>query len=112
MKLVIAVVQGSDAEDVLDALIDAGHRVTQINSAGGFLRVTNVTFLVGVDDNAVPEVAALVERNSNARKSFVNPLMPFADVSFSDGSGDDHRSVRVGASVFVLNVRRFERLTG
>lgn len=109
MKLVIAVVQGSDAEDVLDALHKGGFRATQINSAGGFLRISNVTFLIGVDDDQVPTVARIVGRNTNARRAFVNPLMPFASVSVEDA---DFEPVRVGASIFVLPVRRFERLTG
>lgn len=107
MKLVITVVQGSDAENILDALTEQGYRATQITSAGGFLREINVTLLVGVDDAEVPTVVDIVERNSTARRKFVNPLMPFAPVGNSQDS-----SVRVGASVFIVNVSRFVRLTG
>ena len=108
MKLVIAVVQGSDADDVLEALTTGGYRATQINSAGGFLRVSNVTFLIGVDDDQVQNIATIIGRHSNARRTFVNPLMPFAAV---DVAGADFEPVRVGASIFVLPVRRFVRLT-
>lgn len=109
MKLVIAVVQGADAEAVLDALIEAGYRATQISSAGGYLRESNVTFLVGVDDEDVPHVAQIVERNVSARKRFVNPLMPFAFLSSSQGH-DSADEVRIGANVFVVPIRRFVRL--
>ncbi len=108
MKLVIAVIQGSDAESVLDALVSAGHRATQISSAGGYLRESNVTLLIGADDAAVTDVVDLVEKNSTARRRFVNPLMPFAPVT----SEHDDSSVRVGASVFIVKVNRVERLTG
>lgn len=111
MKLVIAVVQGSDAEDVLEGLMDAGFRATQINSSGGFLRISNVTFLIGVEESQVSQVAEIVDRHTTSRRSFVNPLMPFAQVNF-DADEDQSDSVRVGASIFVVNVRRFERLTG
>lgn len=107
MKLVIAVVQGTDAENILEALTDSGYRATQVNSAGGYLRETNVTLLVGVDHKNVPELIDIVERHSTARKKFVNPLMPFAAVA-----DDGESAVRVGASVFVVNVSRFVRLTG
>lgn len=107
MKLVIAVVQGSDAEDILDALRQSGYRATQITSAGGYLRETNVTLLIGIDDADVPAVVNIVEQNSTARRKFVNPLMPFAPVA-----GSEESSVRVGASVFIVNVSRFDRLTG
>lgn len=109
MKLVIAVVQGADAEPVLDALVEAGFRATQISSAGGYLRESNVTFLIGVDDSDVPTVAQIVERNVSVRKRFVNPLMPFAFLSASSGD-DSADEVRVGANVFVVPVRRFVRL--
>lgn len=107
MKLVIAVVQDTDAEDIMDVLGESGYRVTQITSAGGFLREVNVTLLIGVEDADVPAVVDIVERNSTARRKFVNPLMPFAPVSTAGDS-----SVRVGASVFIVNVSRFVRLTG
>jgi uncharacterized protein YaaQ len=107
MKLVIAVVQDTDAESLLDALTAKGYPATQITSAGGFLREVNVTLLIGVDDPDIPVVVDIVERNSTARRKFVNPLMPFAPVVTSEDS-----SVRVGASVFIVNVSRFVRLAG
>ncbi len=108
MKLVIAVVQESDVDDILEAILDAGFHATQILSAGGFLREANVTLLIGVDESDVPKAIQIVDRHSNARRMFVNPLMPMAPAE-DQGSSE---SVRVGASVFVVNVRRFERLTG
>lgn len=111
MKLVIAVVQGSDVDEILDQLLHANIGVTQIESAGGYLREPNVTLLIGVEDNKVPQVINIVDENSRARRMFVNPLMPVAPVPESDHFSDDSNSVRVGASVFVLNVRRFVRLT-
>ncbi len=107
MKLVIAVVQDTDAESIMEALAEKGYRATQITSAGGFLREVNVTLFIGVESPDVPAVVDIVERHSTARRKFVNPLMPFAPVESSDDS-----SVRVGASVFVVNVSRFVRLTG
>lgn len=108
MKLVFAVIQESDEESVVHALIENGYPATQINSAGGFLRESNVTFLIGVDDEDVPAVVDIVEHNSTARRRFVNPLMPFASMATPHVDS----SVRVGASVFIVNVSRFERLTG
>ena len=108
MKLILAVIQASDEESVVDALVHRGYRVTVISSAGGYLRESNVTLLIGVDNPDVAKVVGIVERNSTARHRFVNPLMPFAPFT---GTHDDS-SVRVGASVFIVNVSRFERLTG
>lgn len=111
MKLVIAVVQDTDVDEILDALTRAGIGVTQINSAGGFLREPNVTLFIGVDDGDVPLAVQIVDEHSKARRMFVNPLMPMAPVPESEHFSGDANSVRVGASVFVLNVRRYVRLT-
>ncbi len=56
MKLIFAVVQGKDADTLLAALLEAEYRVTQINSAGGFLQERNATFLIGVEDAQVEDV--------------------------------------------------------
>lgn len=112
MKLVIAIVQQSDVDEIMDALMYGGFRATQITSAGGFLREANVTLLIGVEEARVSEVINLVDANSNARKMFVNPLMPVAPLPDTRYGQDSSTAVRVGASVFVLNVRRFVQLTG
>lgn len=109
MKLIFAVVQGTDADRLLDALTDRGFRATQINSAGGFLRESNVTLLIGVEDAQVPVVCDLIDQNAHSRRRFVNPLMPIA------GAGDAYSGnpleVTVGgANVFVVPVTRYERL--
>lgn len=111
MKLIIAVVQESDVDDILDALTEAGITVTQITSAGGFLREPNVTLFIGVVESLVQTAIDIVDRNSNARRMFVNPLMPVAPIPQSEHFRGDSTSVRVGASVFVLNVERFVRMT-
>lgn len=111
MKLVIAIVQASDADEILDALVEKSINATQITSAGGFLREPNVTLLIGVDDAAVHTVIDIVDRNSNARRMFVNPLMPMAPIPESEHFRGDTTLVRVGASVFVVDVERFFRLT-
>lgn len=61
MKLIVAIVKGSDALPVSDALVAAGYRVTRIASTGGFLRRGNVTLLIGVEAEAVQEVSRLIE---------------------------------------------------
>jgi len=109
MKLVIAVVQGSDVERLLDALIARGFRATQINSSGGFLREQNVTLLVGVDDGDVPAVREIVRQNCHARTRFVNPLMPIVE----PGEFYAPSPIEVlvgGATIFVLDIARYERL--
>lgn len=109
MKLVIAVVQGHDAEPLLKVLTAHGFRATQINSAGGFLRERNVTLMIGVQDDQVAEVQAIVKSNCHSRTRFVNPLMPIVE----PGEFYVPSPVEVlvgGATMFVVAVQRYERL--
>lgn len=109
MKLIFAVVQGKDAEDLTTALRASGYRFTQVNSAGGFLRENNVTFMVGVDDAHVPDVMRVVKQNCYSRTQYVNPLLPVIE----PGEFYVPNPVEVqvgGATVFVLNVEYFERM--
>ena len=109
MRLIIAVVQGKDAESLLRTLSRRGYRATQINSAGGFLRESNVTLLIGVQEAYVADVLRIVKESCHARTQFVNPLMPIME------PGEFYMSHPVevlvgGATVFVLKVERYERI--
>lgn len=110
MKLIFAVIQGKDSDALLTALRESGYRSTQINSAGGFLRETNVTVLVGIDDQYVPDVLRIIQENCYTRTQYVNPLLPIME----PGEFYVPNPVEVqvgGATVFVLNVRYSERIS-
>ncbi|HWV25417.1 MAG TPA: cyclic-di-AMP receptor [Thermomicrobiales bacterium] len=109
MKLVIVVVQGTDAEALLRAVMERGFRATQINSSGGFLRESNVTLLIGVQEEYVPEIQELVRQNCHSRTRFINPLMPIVE----PGEYYIPNPVEVlvgGATVFVVPIERYVRL--
>lgn len=109
MKLVVAVVQGQDVGELVTVMARRGYRVTQINSAGGFLRETNVTLLMGVEDNQVRELFRLIRENCHSRTQYVNPLLPIME----PGEFYMPNPVEVqvgGAAVFVLPVARLVRL--
>jgi uncharacterized protein YaaQ len=109
MKLVIAVVQGKDVNELLSALVLEGFRATQISSSGGFLRESNVTLLIGVEDGEVAAVQQIIQDNCHSRTHFVNPLMPIVEPGESLLPAPVEVSVG-GATVFVLAIERFERL--
>lgn len=109
MKLVFAVVQGKDADSLRSGLMDAGYRSTQINSAGGFLRESNATFLVGVDDVQVEDVLRIVKQTCYTRTQYVNPLLPIMEPG--EFYVPNPIEVQVGgAAVFICNVNRYERI--
>lgn len=109
MKLIIAVVQGEDAQRTVEALTDAGVSSTRISSTGGFLQQGNVTLLVGVDSGKVPEALQIIRDNCRERSRFLTPVMP------STEPGDFLAAFPVevavgGATVFVVPVDSFEKI--
>ena len=62
MKLIITVIPGNTRDNVSLALTERKFRVTQIASAGGFLRKSNVTLLVGVDDEQLDEAVDIIKQ--------------------------------------------------
>lgn len=68
MKLLIAIVQESDADRAAQELRDAGIRFTRVSSTGGFLETPNVTLVLAVDDDAVPVVVDLFRDSCSARE--------------------------------------------
>jgi uncharacterized protein YaaQ len=108
MKLVFAVVQDYDATQLLDAITKSGFRATQIASTGGFLRVGNTTLMIGVEDFQVPRIIRLIADNCRERNETVQPEI-IGDIH--DWYPPDLVEVVVGgATVFVVNVHRFERI--
>ena len=108
MKLVVAVIQDKDSHRLLGALTEAGFRATKLASTGGFLREGNTTLLVGVDDAETERVVGLIKGACRAREQLVTPLSPMG------GPADSYIPYPVeilvgGATVFVLDVERFEK---
>lgn len=76
MKLVVAVVQDQDSNRLASALTKNNFRATKLASTGGFLRSGNTTFLVGVDDNRIPQLLDIIRDNCRAREQMVTPVSP------------------------------------
>ncbi|MDW8395686.1 MAG: cyclic-di-AMP receptor [Anaerolineae bacterium] len=106
MKMVMAVVQADDATRVTQALLEAGHRVTRIATQGGWLRRENATLLLGVPDDKVDDVLGILQRTARKRTSYVS--VPREAPGALNAQVID---VEIGgATVFVMNVERFEVL--
>jgi uncharacterized protein YaaQ len=109
MKLVIAVVQGEDAQRTSEALTAVGFGSTRITSSGGFLQQGNVTFFVGVEDTRVAEAVQVIRDNCRERSRYLTP-MPLAP---EPGELFMPYPVEVqvgGATVFVVSVDSFEKI--
>ncbi|WAM31276.1 cyclic-di-AMP receptor [Caldicellulosiruptor naganoensis] len=109
MKLVVAIVQNEDVGRLLDSLQKEGIMATKLSTSGGFLRSGNTTLLIGVEDDRVGEVIDIISQKCKTRKQIVsspvtnNPSMgayiPYP-IEITIG----------GATIFVLNIERFEKV--
>lgn len=109
MKLVIAIVQDDDAGDLIDVITENGFRVTKLATTGGFLKSGNTTLMIGVEDDKVDTVLALVEDICKVRKQIVSSPSPVA------GSTGVYVPYPVevdigGATIFVVDVDKFLRV--
>lgn len=109
MKMMFAIINRDDAEDVCDSLRENGFMFTVIASTGGFLRSGNRTLLMGVEDEKCEQVLEIIKKNCAQRKAQV-PNLIYADRGPipSFGTGIATREVTVGgATVFVTDVEKF-----
>lgn len=107
MKMVMAVVQNSDAARLIEELTDKKFGVTKLASTGGFLKSGNTTLMIGVEEERIEALIELIKKVCRPRKQVVTP--------FPGGPVDTYVpnpiEVRVGgAAVFVLNIERFEKI--
>jgi uncharacterized protein YaaQ len=108
MKMIVAIVHADDASALVKALSQAGFGATHLRSAGGFLRRQNSTVLSGVPDRDVERVIEIIRARCHSRTEQVSPLPPVIE------PGEVYMpypmEVEVGgATVFVLDVARFEK---
>ena len=94
MKLITAVIGKKDLNPVCDALREAGYSFTKIPTSGGFLRNSNMTLLIGVEDDKLAHAVELINQNCKSRTE-----------------QNEVRKARVGgATLFVTDVERFEKM--
>ena len=109
MKLVVAIVHHEDAGSLVDALLEREYRATRLQSSGGFLKQSNATIMVGVEEDKVEEVLGIVRETCTSRTEIVNPMPPIMEPG--EFFMPYPLEVEVGgATVFVVPVERFERL--
>ncbi len=108
MKLVMAIVHADDSRGLIDRLLRRGFSATIISTTGGFLREGNATVFLGTEDHKVEECLAIIRESCHTRTQYVTPLPPVME----PGELQIPTPVEVqvgGATVFVLNVERFEK---
>ncbi|MBQ4257375.1 MAG: cyclic-di-AMP receptor [Clostridia bacterium] len=108
MKLIMAIVSNEDSNSVTHALTKAGHSFTKLATTGGFLRSGNTTLISGVEDDQVETVISIIAKKSSSRTQVVPSMSGSMDVGVYSSFPVE---VTVGgATIFVLNVERFEKV--
>ena len=109
MKLIVAIVHNEDAGALVDGLLDREYRATRLHSSGGFLKQSNATIIVAVENDQVDTIVDIVRDTCTSRTQIVNPMPPIMEPG--EFFMPYPLEVEVGgATVFVLPVERFEQL--
>lgn len=107
MKLIIAIINRDDANAVTRALTKQGFSSTKLATTGGFLMSGNTTIMVGVDEEKVQTVIDLIRERCHSRKE----MIPTAtEVSYGYYPTMPVEVTVGGATIFVVDIERFERV--
>lgn len=109
MKLLLTIVQDTDAPRLQAALAEHGLQSTTLASTGGFLREGNTTVIIGVADTEVEQVKAVIRGTCSERTRMTPAAPPLHAIEGVFASQPMEVPVG-GAIVFVLAVEAFERL--
>ena len=107
MKLIFAIINNDDSHAVQSALTKGGIQATKLASSGGFLMAGNTTFMICSEDDKLEEIIEIIRKHSHRRKQFVPNSASYGIGSYTSFPVE----VTVGgATVFVTNVERFEKI--
>ncbi len=107
MKLIIAIINSDDSQNVLGEVTKAGFYATKLSTTGGFLRAGNLTLLMGVEDNKVDELLEILRTNCRKRQE-LTPIMPSIEGAIMPAIPVE---ITVGgATVFVIDVEQFHKM--
>ena len=106
-QLVLATVSGAHTGALTDRLKHDGFYFTQVDSSGGILYEATVSLLIGLNQARLPRLLEHIRKCCHARRRFIPahveaPLLEIQPVLIEAEVG--------GATVYVLDVERFEQL--
>ena len=108
--MIYAIVRNDNEDDVVSQLTQHHYSVTRLSTTGGFLRKGNTTLMIGAEDEKVDEVISLIKQECGQhQKLTVN--MPYISGTSMVNYATMPMHVEVGgATIFVVNVERYEKI--
>lgn len=107
MKLITAIVNKEDSKAVCSELVRNKFYVTRLATTGGFLMAGNMTLLIGTEDERVDTCIECISKCCKQRTEIVPGA---ASIGLGTESAMPIEVTVGGATVFVTNVERFEKL--
>ena len=107
MKMLLAIINYDDSRAVMNALMKQGFSITKLATTGGFLRAGNVTVLIGLADDQVDAALETIRTHSHTRRQVIPTT---AELGMGMAPAMPVQVEVGGATVFVINVERFEKL--
>ena len=112
MKMIFAIMRSNEADHAVRRLGQSKIFVTRLSSQGGFLKQGNVTLMSGVQDDQVDQVLEIIRQECGPHQR-ITVNVPHAASAGNVDSYTASAPVSVelgGASVFVVDVERFEKI--
>ncbi len=106
-RLVIATVAGSQAEELIRALVGEGFYVTKIDSTSGFFQEATVSLFIGLEASRLPRLLHLVR---TICRPYVRYIPVHLEVAMAEVQPLMMETQSGGATIFILNVERFEQV--
>ncbi len=67
MKMITAIIEERDGDRTIKALNKEGFYCTKLAATGGFLKKSNLTILIGCEDEAVNSAIEIIKREAGSR---------------------------------------------
>ena len=107
MKLIIAIVSYDDANIVTHTLTKSGFSSTKLATTGGFMKAGNITILIGVDEDKAQDVIDIIRTCCHSRKQTIPTT---SEMSYGYYPSMPVEVVVGGATIFMVDIERFERV--
>lgn len=109
MKLLIAIVNDDDSDDLIDTLTEKDFRITKLATSGGFLKAGNTTLMMGVEDTKTEEVISIIKDICKERDEIIPSPIPITE------SPEIYIQYPIevkvgGATVFIIDVEQFIKI--